>query len=51
MEPGGQLTESHQFILALIAQVSSVVSMIFLYRSSPKGSSNGGQSPSDNKPS
>ena len=50
MEPGGQLSEQHQFILALIAQVSSVVSMIFLYRSNPAGKQNGGSTPPDNKP-
>lgn len=33
---GVHLTEQHQFYIALIAQVSSLVSMIFLYHSSPK---------------
>jgi hypothetical protein len=33
---GGPLTEIHQFVLALVAQVSSFISMIFLYRSTPK---------------
>lgn len=30
-----QLNENHQFILLLLAQVASIVSMFFLYRSSP----------------
>lgn len=30
-----QLSEQHQFILLLLAQVASIVSMILLYRSSP----------------
>lgn len=34
---GNHLSEQHQFYIALIAQVSSIVSMIFLYRSNPSG--------------
>lgn len=37
---GGPLTEIHQFVLALVAQVSSFISMIFLYRSTPKKDAN-----------
>lgn len=31
-----QLTEQHQFVLLLLAQTASIVSMFLLYRSSPK---------------
>ena len=45
----GQLTEQHQFIIAVLAQLISLVSMIFLYRSTPgKKNDNSDQS---NKPS
>lgn len=33
------LTEGHRFILLLLIQAASVVSMILLYRSSPKNQS------------
>lgn len=32
----GQLTEHHRFILLLLAQVGSLVSMLLLYHSTPK---------------
>jgi hypothetical protein len=30
------LTEGHQFLLLLLAQAASIVSMVLLYRSTPK---------------
>lgn len=31
-----QLSEQHQFVLLLLAQAASIVSMVLLYRSSPR---------------
>ena len=48
MNPLGQLSEQHTFYIAVLSQIVSLVSMIFLYRSTP-GKKN--DDTSSNKPS